>query len=351
MNMELVLLGTGHAMVTRCYNTCFVLGGGERYFLVDAGGGNGILVQTEKAGISFGKIKEMFVTHAHTDHILGAVWAVRKVAALMRQEAYQGELTVFGHEKAGRLLRMMCEEMLPGKFRAFLDKRIHIAVVEDGEQREFGGMKSNNVKKSLSGLLCLSLVCAMLLAFAGCGAKNEIAGNWKGEMDLTDAMTTMLGSSVGDESITEYIKISDVTLILNLSLDKDGKYTMSIDEEKAKSTMGNVVDSMKSGMREYIEKLISDQGMDLSVDDYFQMLAGTSYDEYVNSMMDVDTLMSQFEDMKTKGTYEAKDGKLVLKDEDGGETEFDFEIKDSKMTLDSDMDVGFDMFPLEMERQ
>ena len=212
-------------------------------------------------------------------------------------------------------------------------------------------MKSNNVKKSLSGLLCLSLVCAMLLAFAGCGAKNEIAGDWKGEMDLTDAMTTMLESSVGDESITEYIKISDVTLILNLSLDKDGKYTMSIDEEKAKSTMGNVVDSMKSGMREYIEKLISDQGMDLSVDDYFQMLAGTSYDEYVNSMMDVDTLMSQFEDMKTKGAYEAKDGKLVLKDEDGGETEFDFEIKDSKMTLDSDMDVGFDMFPLEMERQ
>ena len=106
-----------------------------------------------------------------------------------------------------------------------------------------------------------------------------------------------------------------------------------------------------SASREYIEKLISDQGMDLSVDDYFQMLAGTSYDEYVNSMMDVDTLMSQFEDMKTKGTYEAKDGKLVLKDEDGGETEFDFEIKDSKMTLDSDMDVGFDMFPLEMERQ
>ncbi len=141
MDMELVLLGTGHAMVTRCYHTCFALGGGERYFLVDAGGGNGILVQMERAGISFGKVKEMFVTHAHTDHILGAVWVVRKVAMLMRQEAYQGEFTVFCHEKTGRLLRMMCEEMLPGKFRAFLDKRIHITVVKDGERRELGGMK------------------------------------------------------------------------------------------------------------------------------------------------------------------------------------------------------------------
>ena len=40
--MELIMLGTGHAMVTKCYNACFALRMGERYFLVDAGGGNGI---------------------------------------------------------------------------------------------------------------------------------------------------------------------------------------------------------------------------------------------------------------------------------------------------------------------
>ncbi len=42
MNMELVFLGTGNAMVTRCYNTCFAFRQGEACFLVDAGGGNGI---------------------------------------------------------------------------------------------------------------------------------------------------------------------------------------------------------------------------------------------------------------------------------------------------------------------
>ena len=30
--MELIMLGTGNAMVTRCYNTCFVLSSGEEYF-------------------------------------------------------------------------------------------------------------------------------------------------------------------------------------------------------------------------------------------------------------------------------------------------------------------------------
>ena len=38
--MELIMLGTGNAMVTRCYNTCFVLRSGEQHLLVDGGGGN-----------------------------------------------------------------------------------------------------------------------------------------------------------------------------------------------------------------------------------------------------------------------------------------------------------------------
>lgn len=52
MNERLIILGTGNAAVTRCYNTCFAIEKGEDYFLVDAGGGNGILTQLERANIS-----------------------------------------------------------------------------------------------------------------------------------------------------------------------------------------------------------------------------------------------------------------------------------------------------------
>lgn len=47
---------------------------GEEYFLVDAGGGNGILSQLDKAGIPLESIHNIFVTHTHNDHILGMVW-------------------------------------------------------------------------------------------------------------------------------------------------------------------------------------------------------------------------------------------------------------------------------------
>ena len=49
MERNLIMLGTGHAMVTRCYNTCFCIQNAEDYLLVDAGGGNGILSRLEEA--------------------------------------------------------------------------------------------------------------------------------------------------------------------------------------------------------------------------------------------------------------------------------------------------------------
>ena len=49
-----------------------MISSGEEYFLVDAGGGNGIFKQLEQAGVPFTGIREMFVTHAHEDHI-GAI--------------------------------------------------------------------------------------------------------------------------------------------------------------------------------------------------------------------------------------------------------------------------------------
>ena len=41
--MKLTMLGTGNAMVTNCYNTCFAFEEDGRCFLVDAGGGNTII--------------------------------------------------------------------------------------------------------------------------------------------------------------------------------------------------------------------------------------------------------------------------------------------------------------------
>ena len=41
--IKLTVLGTGNALVTECYNTCFLMEDEDQLFMVDGGGGNGVL--------------------------------------------------------------------------------------------------------------------------------------------------------------------------------------------------------------------------------------------------------------------------------------------------------------------
>ena len=92
---RLIVLGTGNANATRCYNTCFAIDFGNKLLLCDAGGGNGILRQLADAGIGLNRIHHLIVTHAHTDHVMGVVWLMRMIAAQMNAGKYEGELHIY----------------------------------------------------------------------------------------------------------------------------------------------------------------------------------------------------------------------------------------------------------------
>ncbi|MCC8185925.1 MAG: MBL fold metallo-hydrolase [Bacteroides sp.] len=140
LSAELIVLGTGNALATRCYNTCFVLRQGNDYLLTDAGGGNGIMLQLQRAGISYTDIRQMFVTHGHTDHVLGVVWIVRRIAMLMNSEAYAGDFTIYCHDELVETIRTFCRLTLPGKLMCFMDRRILLREVKDGQRLPVAGM-------------------------------------------------------------------------------------------------------------------------------------------------------------------------------------------------------------------
>ena len=131
--MNLTMLGTGNALVTECYNTCFILQENDQYFMVDGGGGNTILHQLKHAGIDWKNVKTIFVTHKHIDHITGILWMMRMICQYMRQGEYEGEATIYAHDEVIDLLKDLAEKLLQKKEIGFIGKRLHLIAVKDGE--------------------------------------------------------------------------------------------------------------------------------------------------------------------------------------------------------------------------
>lgn len=138
--MNLTMLGTGNALVTDCYNTCFVLKHDGRHLMVDGGGGNGVLTQLKRAGLDWRDMREIFVTHKHIDHLMGIIWMVRLICQHVNAGTYEGEATIYGHDEVIGLIRELAGQLLIPKQTRFIDDRLHLVTVADGEERLVSGL-------------------------------------------------------------------------------------------------------------------------------------------------------------------------------------------------------------------
>lgn len=135
---QITMLGTGNATVSQIYNTCFVLQTPSTLMLVDAGGGNGILSQLKKVNVQISDIHHLFVTHAHTDHVLGVIWVIRMVAQC---KGYDGLLHVYGNDKVMKVIKTIIDMILAKKQLTKVAERVVFHQLEDGDCFEVGDMK------------------------------------------------------------------------------------------------------------------------------------------------------------------------------------------------------------------
>ena len=83
---KIIMLGVGNGGTLDLYNTCFQHDNDN--FLVDTGGSIEIIKKLNQANIDYKKIKHIFISHSHTDHILGIFWLFKKLSGL----AMHGEI-------------------------------------------------------------------------------------------------------------------------------------------------------------------------------------------------------------------------------------------------------------------
>ncbi len=139
--MKITMLGTGNALVTECYNTCFVLNEGDWNLMVDGGGGNTVLRQLKLAGIDWKDMRDIIVTHKHVDHIMGIIWMVRMICQNMAAGKYDGDARIYGHEEVIGLVEDIAGKLLVPKQTRFIGDRLRLITVHDGEELKIGGKK------------------------------------------------------------------------------------------------------------------------------------------------------------------------------------------------------------------
>lgn len=135
---RVIMLGTGNATVTQCYNTCFILETSTTKLLVDAGGGNGVLAQLKKVGVGIADIHHLFITHAHTDHVLGVIWVIRMVAQC---KGYEGKLHVYSHDKVMIVVKTIIGMILAKKQLEKVAQRVEFHELKDGDSFGVGDIQ------------------------------------------------------------------------------------------------------------------------------------------------------------------------------------------------------------------
>jgi len=133
---KITMLGTGHAMTFDCFNTCFVYENENGKMLVDTGGGKQLLKQLQDAKINASEISAVFISHRHTDHILGLPWLFRTVGG----PGGDRTLTLYLHADVMKVAKGFIELMFPDKMDAIVSA-VRFVEVAHGDEAEILGRK------------------------------------------------------------------------------------------------------------------------------------------------------------------------------------------------------------------
>ena len=128
---KLVMLGTGHGFTYDLYNTCFVI---NEKFLIDTGGSADIVRNMKKTGIELADIHDIFISHTHTDHLLGLFWLLKRLSSMYRDNKYEGTLNVYCHDEVAAAINDIYKHLYSNKKVTMINEFMNIIVLNDGDK-------------------------------------------------------------------------------------------------------------------------------------------------------------------------------------------------------------------------
>lgn len=110
------------------------------------------------------------------------------------------------------------------------------------------------MKKTVALLLALILSASFLLT--GCGSKG-IVGTWKGQVNLTGAMTELWNESMKEfPDIRDEMDIEEVPVYITMEFREDGTYAIDVDDASLEKCFAQTSEQLKTIVGSHVDQAL-----------------------------------------------------------------------------------------------
>lgn len=137
---KIIMLGTGNGGTIDLYNTCFVVQNENGNFLIDTGGSIEILRRLEQSNIDYKTINNIFISHSHTDHILGLFWFFKKISRLIMRNQITDEINIYCNDVVCDSIKGVAKYILPDKLMNAVYSKVNFVVLNNKDTYNINGI-------------------------------------------------------------------------------------------------------------------------------------------------------------------------------------------------------------------
>ncbi len=137
---KITMLGTGNGGTLDLYNTCFAIQNERGVFLIDTGGSIEIIKRLKEANIKLEEIKNIFISHSHTDHILGLIWMFKIIGVMAMHGNIKEKINIYCNDTVYETIKGVSNYILSSKLMKVIYSITNFVVLNDCDQYTINGI-------------------------------------------------------------------------------------------------------------------------------------------------------------------------------------------------------------------
>lgn len=137
---KITMLGTGSGGAIELYNTCFTIQNEQGVFLIDTGGSMEIVKRLRIANIKLEDIENIFISHSHTDHILGLIWLFKKLGVMALHGKIKDKINIYCNDVVYDAIKGVAGYVLPSSLLDAIYSVVNFNVLNDGDKLSINGI-------------------------------------------------------------------------------------------------------------------------------------------------------------------------------------------------------------------